>query len=149
MKMPDQLNGAFNAMATATGSDPDRMPGLVTVSTKDWVNSLADLRTPRAALHDGFGYRDGVVHVASHPMTTVLTRSETGERGRPFVICRRGFETTKAPSGEPEGASRAKPWARPAQGSSGLLETCRRACSGRVGRIATGDLCSQSGLGLA
>lgn len=103
MKMPDQLNGAFNAMATATGSDPDRMPGLVTVSSNDWVNNHADLRAPRTALHDGLRYRDGVVHVAGHPMTTVLTRSETGERGRPFVICRRGFETTKAPSGEPEG----------------------------------------------
>lgn len=81
---PDQLNDSLDVMAIAANGDPDRMPGLITVNTNDWVGPLADLRAPAKNLIDGMRYRDIVVHVGSQQVTAVLTRADAGERGTPF-----------------------------------------------------------------
>jgi len=81
---PDQINDAIDAMAAAAGGDPDKLPGLITVRTDDWVGSLRDFRATCKALSDGMRHRDIVIHVASNLRTAVLTRAEAGERGQPF-----------------------------------------------------------------
>lgn len=81
---PDQLNDALDAMATEADGDPDKMPGLITVRTDDWVGSLCEFRATCKALSDGMRHRDVVIHVASNLRTAVLTRVEAEERGAPF-----------------------------------------------------------------
>ena len=147
--MPDQSNGAFNATATAAGSDPARMPGLFRLSTDDWVNSLADLRAPCAALDDGLLYLDVVIHVASNPRTAVLMRSEAGERAPALPRSVAAALNDEFPIRRTGVASRAEPRARRGLDCPRALETCWHAHSGRVGLIATGEVPSQAGLGLA
>lgn len=79
----DELNDALEAMASKA-SEPDQMPGLITIQTDDWVSSLADLRAPCKALSDGMRYRDIVVHVGSQKTTGIISRGEASKRGEPY-----------------------------------------------------------------
>ncbi|MBD3836782.1 hypothetical protein [Brevundimonas sp.] len=80
---PAELDDALDAMQTAVG-DADRLPGLITVQTNDWINSLSAVGAKCARLDDGLRYRDVVVHIGAQKVTRVLTRAEASDRGGPY-----------------------------------------------------------------
>lgn len=73
---------ALDAMQAV--DDPDQMPGLITVQTDDWIDSLSVIKATCARLDDGLRYRDVVVHIGAQQQTKVLTRAEASERGTPY-----------------------------------------------------------------
>ena len=80
---PAELDDTLDAMQTAAG-DADRLPGLITVQTNDWINSLSAVGAKCARLDDGLRHRDVVVHIGAQQETKVLTRAEARERGAPY-----------------------------------------------------------------
>lgn len=81
---PTELDEALDAMETAAEGNPDKMPGLITVLTDDWLGPLVMLRGVCKSLADGMRHRDIVIHVGAQQTTAVLTRAEAGERGEPY-----------------------------------------------------------------
>ena len=81
---PTELDDTLDAMQQAAGGDADRMPGLITVQTDDWIDRLSAVGAKCARLDDGLRYRDIVIHIGSKQETKVLTRAEAGERGAPY-----------------------------------------------------------------
>lgn len=81
---PAELDDALDAMAAAAVGDPDKMPGLITVQTDDWIRSLAAIGAKCARLDDGLRYRDVVIHAGAQQATGVLTRAEAAGRGAPY-----------------------------------------------------------------
>lgn len=79
---PNELDHALDAMQAAR--NPDQMPGLITVQTDDWIDSLSAVKATCARLDDGLRYRDVVVHIGAKQQTKVLTRAEAGGRGAPY-----------------------------------------------------------------
>jgi hypothetical protein len=82
---PDELNARLDAMEADAKGDPDRMPGLITVQTDDWIACIAAIERPRPrTIADGIRIRDIKVAVSSTTETRVLTRAEAGEAGEPY-----------------------------------------------------------------
>ncbi|MNW06532.1 hypothetical protein D3C71_2029590 [compost metagenome] len=81
---PTELDDALDAMQLAAASNPDLMPGLITVESNHWVHVLFAVGTTCARLDDGMRYRDIQIHVGSAQEMKVLTRAEAGERGEPY-----------------------------------------------------------------
>lgn len=81
---PDELNDQMDAMITAAGDDPARLPGLITVQTDEWIKSLSAIRATCKALNDGLRYRDVVVKIATDFETKLVDRAEAGPRGEPY-----------------------------------------------------------------
>lgn len=81
---PAELDDALDAMLAAAGGDTDRLPGLITVQTNDWINSTSAIGAKCARLDDGLRHRDIVIHIGAQQQTKVLTRADAGERGAPY-----------------------------------------------------------------
>lgn len=81
---PDELNDQLDAMISAAGDDPAKLPGLITVQTDEWIKSLSAIRATCKALNDGLRYRDVVVQIATDYQTRVFMRSEASGRGEPY-----------------------------------------------------------------
>ena len=81
---PTELDDALDAMQQAAGGDANRLPGLITVQTDDWIDRLSAVGAKCARLDDGLRYRDIVIHIGAQQETKVLTRAEAGERGEAY-----------------------------------------------------------------
>lgn len=81
---PDDLNDRLDAMIAAAGDDPNKLPGLITVQTDDWIKSVSGVKATCKALNDGLRHRDVVVQISSDNRTEVLARSEASGRGQPY-----------------------------------------------------------------
>lgn len=79
-----ELDDTLDAMHAASGENPARAPGLITIHTDAWIESLSAVKATCARLDDGLRYRDVVVHIGSAQETRVLTRGEAVERGAPY-----------------------------------------------------------------
>lgn len=81
---PNELDAALDAMLAAAAGNPDKMPGLITVESKHWVDVLSAVGATCARLDDGLRYRDVVIHIGAQQVTGVLTRAEAGDRGASY-----------------------------------------------------------------
>jgi len=81
---PAELDDTLDAMALEGASDPDKMPGLITIHTDDWVGAFDAVRAPCKALSDGMRYRGIVVQVGSQKVTAVIPRGKASGRGAPY-----------------------------------------------------------------
>ena len=81
---PTELDDALDAMQLAAASNPDLMPGLITVESNHWVQVLFGVRPTCARLDDGLRHRDIQIHVGSAQVTRLLTRAEADDRGAPY-----------------------------------------------------------------
>jgi hypothetical protein len=81
---PAELDDRLDAMAQEGASDPNKLPGLITIHTDDWVAAFDAVRAPCKNLADGMRYRDIVVHVGSQKVTAVVARGEASGRGAPY-----------------------------------------------------------------
>lgn len=81
---PEDLNDRLDAMIAAAGDDADKLPGLITVQTDDWINSVSGVKATCKALNDGLRHRDVVVQISTGARTEVLTRGEASGRGQPY-----------------------------------------------------------------
>lgn len=81
---PDDLNAALDAMASAAGANPDQMPGLITVESSHWVQTLSAINATCARLDDGLRHRNIRVAIGSQETVGVLTRIAAGGRGEPY-----------------------------------------------------------------
>ena len=81
---PTELDDTLDAMLEAAAENPDLMPGLITVQTSDWIDSVSAVKATCSALHDGLRHRNIQIHISSTHETTVLTRAEAGDRGAPY-----------------------------------------------------------------
>lgn len=81
---PAELDNALDALQAAAGADSDRSPGLITVQTHDWINSLSAIGAGCARLDDGLRHRNIVIHIGAQQETRVLTRAQAQDRGAPY-----------------------------------------------------------------
>lgn len=82
---PEELNARLDAMEADANGDPDKLPGLITVRTDDWIACIATIERPRPrTIADGIRIRDIKVAVSSTAETRVCTRAEAGEAGEPY-----------------------------------------------------------------
>lgn len=81
---PAELNAQMDAMTAAANGVSEALPGLITVQTDTWIQSLWALRPTCAALSDGLRHRNIQVQIASTFEIRLLTRSEAGGRGAPY-----------------------------------------------------------------
>lgn len=81
---PRDLDDQLDAMQKAAESNPDLMPGLITVQTTSWIDSVSAVKATCSALHDGLRHRNIQIHISSTQGTKVLTRAEAGDRGAPY-----------------------------------------------------------------
>lgn len=81
---PSELDDALDAMHAASAGEPAKAPGLITVHTDDWIESLSGIRAACARLDDGLRYREVVVHIGAEQETRVLARGEANDRGAPY-----------------------------------------------------------------
>lgn len=81
---PDELDQILDRMQQDAAENPDAMPGLITVESGEWVNSLSWIRPTCAALHDGQRHRNIKIHISSSLATAVLPRSVAGDLGEPY-----------------------------------------------------------------
>ncbi|MFC7378289.1 hypothetical protein [Brevundimonas sp. GCM10030266] len=81
----DELNDRLDAMIAAAGEEPDKLPGLITVRTEDWIyGGTGDVRATCKALNDGLRHRDVVIKISTDYETKVFMRSEASGRGEPY-----------------------------------------------------------------
>lgn len=69
---PDQLTAALDAMQQAAGGDAERVPGLITVNSAAWCDSVYAIERITKTLDEGIR------------QSLVLTRGEAGDRGAPY-----------------------------------------------------------------
>lgn len=81
---PDQLTAALDAMLQAAGDDAQLVPGLITVNSAEWCNSLYAVERITKTLDEGTRHRGIKVVVSSLFETRVLTRAEADDRGAPY-----------------------------------------------------------------
>ena len=81
---PAELDSILDAMQQAAADNSDLLPGLITVQTSDWINSVSAVSAKCSALHDGLRHRNVQIHIGATHETKVLTRIEAGERGAPY-----------------------------------------------------------------
>ena len=81
---PDELNDRLDAMALEAEDNADLMLGLITVQADHWINVLGVVGAKAATLADGLRYRNIKIEIALANTTSVLTRTEAGERGEPY-----------------------------------------------------------------
>ena len=81
---PDQLTTALDAKQQAAGGDPELMPGLITVKSSVWCDSLYAIERITKTLDEGIRHRGIKVMVSSLFESQVLTRAEAGDRGAPY-----------------------------------------------------------------
>ena len=71
-------------MQQAAGGGAERMPGLITVKSSVWCDSLYAIERITKTLDEGVRHRGIKVVVSSLFETMVLTRAEAGDRGAPY-----------------------------------------------------------------
>lgn len=81
---PDQMTVALDAMQQAAGGDTALTPGLITVKSSEWCDSLYAIERITRTLDEGIRHREIKVLVSSLFETRVLTRAEAGDRGAPY-----------------------------------------------------------------
>lgn len=81
---PEDLDNILDTMQRDASAGPDAMPGLITVESSEWVNSLSWIRPTCSALHDGLRHRNIKIHVSSALATAVVPRSVAGDLGAPY-----------------------------------------------------------------
>ncbi len=81
---PDQLTATLDAKQQAAGGDHEFMPGLITVKSSVWCDSLYAIERITKTLDEGIRHRGIKVMVSSLFESQVLTRAEAGDRGAPY-----------------------------------------------------------------
>lgn len=81
---PDQLTAALDAMQQAAGGDAERVPGLITVNSAAWCDSVYAIERITKTLDEGIRHRGIKVVISSLFESLVLTRGEAGDRGAPY-----------------------------------------------------------------
>lgn len=81
---PSELDDALDAMQAGSTGDADTAPGLITIHTDHWIETLSAVKATCARLDDGLRYRDIMVHIGSGQDTRVLTRGDAEDRGAPY-----------------------------------------------------------------
>jgi len=76
-----ELDYALDAMQLAAGSNPDLMPGLITVKSNHWVQVLSDVGSTCARLDEGLRHRDVQTHVGSAQEAQLFTRRQGSGAG--------------------------------------------------------------------
>lgn len=81
---PKDLDDVLDRMADAAGADSDAAPGLITLQTDVWIQTLWSIRPTCVSVSDGLRHRNIQVHIAHRLETAVLTRAQAGGRGAPY-----------------------------------------------------------------
>lgn len=81
---PDQLTAALDTMQQAADGDAERGPGLITVKSSLWCDSLYAIDRITRTLDEGIRHRGIKVMVSSLFETKILTRAEAADRGAPY-----------------------------------------------------------------
>ncbi|WP_293826040.1 hypothetical protein [uncultured Brevundimonas sp.] len=81
---PHDLHARLDAMQADAGDDDSRKPGLITVQTEAWIDSLHAEAAPPRTIVDGIRIRGVKVAVGALEKTAVLARGEAGLRGEPY-----------------------------------------------------------------
>ena len=84
---PDQLTAALDTMQQAADGDAERGPGLITVKSSLWCDSLYAIDRITKTLDEGIRHRGIKVMVSSLFETKILTRAEAADRGAPSRLC--------------------------------------------------------------